>query len=51
MIYKVIFKSEVDAWNFAKDKVANGGLVLDYGVEEHKDTMYYIKYRDNLEEN
>lgn len=49
MTYKAVFSDRDEAWEFAKNKVANGGTVIDYGVEEHKGTRYYIKYIDSEE--
>ena len=46
MIYRKIFLSELEAWEFAKQVVAEGGLVIDYG-----ETFggYYINYNSEEE--
>ena len=47
MIFKPVFPSEFEAWEFAKSVVANGGAVIDYGVTNNG---YYIKYDDKKNE-
>lgn len=41
MVYRLIFVTESEAWEFAKTIVVNGGVVHDYGATNDE---YYIQY-------